>query len=185
MVRVGLVLLLLLVQPLVSAGSFISSEYDKYFKDSAIFLPLGTDWRLLKSQCYQESRLNPLAVSPVGAYGLCQFMPLTAKDMQKRNPELRNFWLPETSIMAAALYMNQLNKYWSSPRSKMDRYMLSLASYNAGAGHLTKAQKLCGMPTPYPDIIKCLPDVTGHHSEETIGYVKTIIGEWYVYLLFN
>ena len=180
-----MLLQLLLVSPLVEASSLISNKYDKYFKDAVIFLPVGTDWRLLKAQCYQESRLNPVAVSPVGAYGLCQFMPLTAKDMQKRHPELHNFWLPETSIIAAARYMNQMNKFWSSPRTDTDRYMLALASYNAGAGHLVKAQRLCGMPTPYKSIIKCLPAVTGHHSKETIGYVRNIIGKWYVTLLFD
>lgn len=185
MVRVGLVLLLLLQVQLVSAGGLISSEYDKAFKNAAIFLPLGTDWRLLKAQCYQESRLNPFAVSPVGAYGLCQFMPNTAREMKRKHPELSNFWLPETSVIAAARYMNQMNKFWSSPRSKVDRYMLALASYNAGAGNIHKAQKKCGMPTPYAPVIKCLPDVTGKHSKETITYVKKILGKWYVYLLFD
>lgn len=167
------------------SASVISGQYDRYFKDAVIFLPVGTDWRLLKAQCYQESRLNPLAVSPVGAYGLCQFMPNTAKDMERRYPELSNFWLPETSIIGAARYMSQMARFWSSPRSQMDRYLLALASYNAGAGHLHKAQKVCGMPTPYAAIIRCLPKVTGHHSKETIGYVKNILGKWYPLILLE
>lgn len=105
--------------------------------------------------------------------------------MKRKYPELENFWLPETSIRAAALYMTQMNNFWSSPRSDMDRYMLALASYNAGAGHLVKAQKLCNMGVRYTEIIECLPSVTGYHSEETIGYVQNIIGKWYVHLLFN
>lgn len=169
----------------VQSASIISKKYDGAFKDASVLLPANTDWRLLKAQCYQESRLNPLAVSPVGAYGLCQFMPGTAKDMKKRHPELTNFWLPEISIIAAARYMKQLNNYWSSERSQVDRYMLSLASYNAGAGHLTKAQKLCGMPVEYPRIVECLPEVTGHHSKETINYVENIYGKWYMLLLFE
>lgn len=177
--------LLLLVVQSVNAGSLITNKYDKHFKESTIFLPLGTDWRLLKSQCYQESRLNPLAVSPVGARGLCQFMPLTIKDMQKNHTELTDFWLPEISIMAAALYMGQLNRTWSTKRPKMDRYMLALASYNAGAGHIIKAQRICGMPIPYAPIIKCLPAVTGYHSKETIQYVENIVSKWYVAFLFN
>lgn len=169
----------------VQSGSLISNKYDNLFKDAAILLPLGTDWRLLKSQCFQESSLNPLAESPVGAMGLCQFMPMTAKEMKKKFPNLDNFWLPETSIVAAALYMKQLNNYWVSKRPQADRYMLALASYNAGAGHLTEAQKLCNMPVLYAPIVKCLPDVTGRHSKETIGYVKNIVSKWYVLLLFE
>ncbi len=179
------VLLLSLLSSAVQSASLISKEYDKHFKDAAIFLPVGTDWRLLKAQCYQESRLNPRAVSPVGAYGLCQFMPNTAREMQRKYPELVNFWLPETSILAAARYMNQMALFWSSPRSSADRYMLALASYNAGAGNIHNSQKACGMPIPYAPIIKCLPDITGNHSQETIGYVTNTINKWYVYLLLE
>tara|TARA_R110000744_G_scaffold147612_7_gene260593 strand:+ start:5866 stop:6384 length:519 start_codon:yes stop_codon:yes gene_type:complete len=170
---------------LANAGSLISGKYDKHFKDAALFLPAGTDWRLLKAQCYQESRLNPTAVSPVGAYGLCQFMPNTAKEMKRKYPKLVNFWLPETSINAAARYMWQMNNFWSSPRPTVDRYMLAMASYNAGAGNIHSAQKACEMKSSYSDIIECLPVITGRHSVETITYVKNIYGKWYVYLLFD
>jgi len=185
MVRVGLVLLSLSLVLSANAGSLITSEYDNYFKESAIFLPVGTDWRLLKAQCYAESNLDPTAVSPVGAKGICQFMPSTAKYMQERYQDLNNFWLPEVSIRASALYMNQLNEFWSSKRPIMDRYMLALASYNAGAGNLSKAQRKCNNKALYSQIIKCLPMVTGRYSEETINYVNRIIGKYYVALLFS
>ena len=111
--------------------------------------------------------------------GLCQFMPATWQDMESRYSYLSSAWLPEQSIIAAALYMNQLNKYWKSPRPQKDRYNLALASYNAGAGNLTKAQSLCDMSVYYDDIIHCLPSVTGHHSKETIDYVQLITEKWY------
>lgn len=180
-----LLLLSLSVAPSISAGSLITDKYDKYFKQAVIHLPVGTDWRLLKAQCYQESLLVPTAVSYVGAYGLCQFMPNTAREMKKKYPELKDFWIPETSILAAALYMNQMNDFWHSPRPKMDRYLLALASYNAGAGHLAEAQKLCSMKVLYAEIIKCLPYVTGRHSSETKIYVRNIMEKWYVALLLN
>lgn len=176
-------LLLLSVVQSVNAASIITTKYDSYFKDSVIFLPIGTDWRLMKAQCYTESNLNPLAESPVGAMGLCQFMPNTAAEMKSKYPELDNFWLPETSIIAAARYMNQMNNFWSSPRSSMDRWLLAAASYNAGAGNIHKAQKLCGSPIPYRLIIACLPDVTGHHSIETINYNKRILQTYAIILL--
>lgn len=140
----------------------------------------------MKAQCYQESRLIPLAKSPVGAYGLCQFMPGTAQDVGrvlKADPE--QFWLPEVSIRAAGYYMGRLTYNWKAPRPPLDRHKLALASYNAGAGHLIKAQKLCGGPRLYDEIIPCLPQVTGHHSKETIGYTKNIVERWYPRLLLE
>ena len=169
-----------------SAWSF-PDDWDRDFKSATdVFLPVGTDWRLLKAQCWQESRLNPLAVSPVGAFGLCQFMPGTAGDVGKALGEEKGaFWLPEVSIRAAGYYMGQLHRTWSAPRPAMDRYMLAAASYNAGAGHLIRAQRLCDGRNLYREIIPCLPQVTGRHSSETIDYVQKIIGRWWPQMLFQ
>jgi membrane-bound lytic murein transglycosylase F len=161
--------------PCVSwSASLFPDKYDKEFKNAAIHLPVGANWRLLKAQCYQESRLKPLAVSPVGAQGLCQFMPNTWRDMTRKYPQLSNPWLPTHSIRAAALYMKQLNRGWSSPRPQTERYKLALASYNAGFGNILAAQNKCGGAVLYQPIIHCLPRITGKHSKETIDYVKHI-----------
>lgn len=152
------------------------SRYDKQFeKASEMFLP-GVDYRLLKAQCYQESRLDPLAISPVGAKGLCQFMPGTWKEVSS---ELKwassiNEFMPEHSINAAAYYDAKLRKLWKFKRPHVDRMSLVFASYNAGAGNILKAQKLCNGETLYKDIIQCLPNVTGKHSKETTTYVERI-----------
>lgn len=156
------------------SASLFPDKYDKEFRSAAIHLPLGTDWRLLKAQCYQESRLQPLAVSPVGAQGLCQFMPNTWRDMKTKYPDLESPWLAVHSIRAAALYMSQLNKGWSSPRPQSERYKLALASYNAGFGNILKSQKRCNGAVYYEPIVVCLPLITGHHSKETIDYVNHI-----------
>lgn len=177
--RVGLLLLLLLLVPLsascfssfsANAGSLTSSKYDKHFQDAAIFLPVGWDWRLLKAQIYAESGFDPHAVSPVGAKGLGQFMPKTWEEVGEGS-----VYCEECSIRASAVYLSRLYRIWSSPRPFIDRVLITTASYNAGAGSLIKAQRFCGMATLYKDIIKCLPDVTGHHSKETIDYNKKIL----------
>lgn len=147
----------------------------------------GTDWRLLKAQGYQESLLNPFAVSPAGAKGLMQFMPGTWNEVsgELESVRLNAIMVPEVSIIAGAYYMRKLNKYWSSPRPEMDRYMLALASYNAGAGNLTKAQRACGGKLLYAEIISCLPQITGSYSTETITYVERIVGRWWPRMLFG
>lgn len=179
-VKKSVFILVLVLLPFVClSASLYPDQYDKQFKRAAIHLPAGTDWRLLKAQCYQESRLKKHAVSPVGAMGLCQFMPATWGDMQKRYPNLTDPFLPIHSIRAAAIYMRDLNNFWSSRRPQTDRYKLALASYNAGAGNIHKSQKKCGNLILYNEIIKCLPQITGRHSEETINYVQLIYYKWY------
>ena len=128
-----------------------------------------------KAQLYQESLLEPDARSHVGAEGLAQFMPGTWKDVSRQmglgNVSPRD---AKYAIDAGAFYMAQLRRTWRAPRPALDRHFLAAASYNAGSGHLIKAQKLCSGPALYADIIVCLPQVTGRHSKETITYVERI-----------
>jgi hypothetical protein len=142
------------------------------------YLPdVGTShgWQVLKAQYWQESRLDPAAVSPVGAAGIAQFMPGTWSDMRRAmgwgavSPHL-----VEPAILAGAAYMAQLRAGWSAPRPEWDRHSLALASYNAGFGHLLAAQRQCGGPNRYAAITTCLPAVTGRHSDETLTYVQRI-----------
>lgn len=154
----------------------VSDQYDDYFKKyTKEYLPFY-EYTLVKAQCYQESRLKYDAVSPVGAQGLCQFMPGTWGDVAKPlniSPE-QNAFNPELSVMAACYYDARIRNTWKSPRPDHDRFNLVFASYNAGAGHLINAQKACGGPNLYDDIVVCLPEITGHNSVETMQYVERI-----------
>jgi len=163
--------------PCLSASSF-PRQFDHVLAVySAIYLP-EIDWRLLKAQCYQESLLDPVAVSPVGAAGLCQFMPATWRDMQSQLGIRTGPFNPVSNVRAAAYYMRGLRRGWSSQRPEVDRHNLALASYNAGFGNILKAQRKCDGARLYPAIIQCLPAVTGHHSQETMTYVERI-RRWY------
>lgn len=185
--RRWLTLLLALSVSASSLGLSFRSDWDRDFQNATqAFLPVGIDWRMLKAQCFQESSLRPHVTSPAGAYGLCQFMPGTAREVgQAIRATPDQFWLPEVSIRAAGYYMGRLHRTWHAPRPLMDRHMLAMASYNAGAGNLIEAQRLCGGGNLYADIIPCLPDVTGHHSTETIGYVRNIITRWWPAMLLD
>src|SRR5438132_3890515 len=46
----------------------------------------GFDWRLVAAQIYQESRFDPQRKSWVGALGLFQIMPATAKGLRIKDP---------------------------------------------------------------------------------------------------
>ncbi|MDA0115511.1 transglycosylase SLT domain-containing protein [Vibrio sp. 2art] len=134
---------------------------------------------ILKAQLYQESLLDPQAVSYVGAAGLGQFMPATWAEVSAQlGFEEVSVHSPVHNIEAAAYYMAGRLNVWKSPRPMSDRLSLAWACYNAGCGWIIKAQKLCGNPAPYKDIIRCLPQVTGHHSKETKTYVERIWRYW-------
>lgn len=153
------------------------NRYDAEIRTATkLYLP-GVDPRLVKAQLYQESRLDPGAVSPVGAQGVAQFMPATWQEVSRQlGFEHQDPHVAAPAIQAAAFYMAKLRKQWRSERPDADRHSLAMASYNAGLGNLVKAQRLCNGLLLYSEIIECLPGVTGHHSNETITYVKRIWG---------
>ncbi len=135
----------------------------------------GVDWRLWKAQLYQESLLDPDAVSPVGARGVAQFMPATWAEVSRAMGYVNvSPHMAGPAIDAGAYYMARLRRSWHSERSEADRHSLAAASYNTGLGNLLRAQRACGGAVDYAEIIRCLPDITGRHSRETITYVERI-----------
>jgi len=79
------------------------------------------------------------------------------------------------AIDAGAYYQAKLRAQWRpSGRTTVDRNDLALASYNAGLGNILKSQQRCGNAVLWSQIAPCLGQVTGHHSKETIGYVRSI-----------
>lgn len=157
----------------------IPDRYDAEIRAaSARWLP-GWDWRWWKAQLYQESLLDPTAVSPVGARGLAQFMPGTwdevsaAMGLGAVSPHVA-----EAAIEAGAYYMARLRRSWHSERPEDDRRELAQASYNAGLGNILKAQRACGNARAWRVIATCLHQITGRHAHETLTYVDRI-RRWY------
>jgi len=129
------------------------------------------------AQLYQESLCDPSAVSPVGAAGLAQFMPATWREAQSHFG-IRASPHDDIAIEAGAWYMMRMMAVWRSPRPQVERWRLALASYNAGAGNIIRAQSECGGARDWDAILPCLPDVTGHHARETTAYVVRIEYHW-------
>ena len=159
-----------------SCASYIPDLYDKEIERAAEkWWPPEISWYWWKAQLYQESRLDPNAVSPVGAQGIAQFMPGTWKQMQQAlDLQIYAPTVAKVAIETGAYYMRKLASEWQAKRPLIDKWDLGRASYNAGLGNLLKAQRACNGASLYADIVKCLPKVTGHHSKETKTYVKRI-----------
>lgn len=150
-----------------------STAYDGHMQRAAYRWLPEYDWRWLKAQCWQESRFDARAVSPAGARGFCQFMPGTWAEAQ-RAIGVRSVWSVRDNTLAAGWYMRRMLNIWIWDRTTAQRLELAQASYNAGAGNILRAQRLCGKPKTWAEIRECLPQVTGRHAAETIGYVKNI-----------
>lgn len=112
----------------------------------------GVDPRLLAAVARQESRFSATAVSPVGALGIMQLMPATAKFLG-----VSDALDPEQNIFAGAKYLKMLLDTF---RGDLD---LTLAAYNAGPGAVRKYR---GIP-PY---------------RETINYVAAIRRDYEAFL---
>jgi len=96
------------------------------------------DWRLIIAQMFQESSFNPKAKSWVGARGLMQVMPDTGKQVGESN-----LFDPETSVRAGVKYLEWLYRKFDDKGIGPDNQMwFTLASYNAGLGHVYDAQLL-------------------------------------------
>ena len=89
----------------------------------------GVDPRLIHAVIWQESRYNQSAVSHVGAQGLMQLMPATAKRFGC--DDLSD---AESNVEAGTKYLRWLLNHFSGDVT------LALAGYNAGEGAVEKHQ---------------------------------------------
>ncbi|OPH35029.1 lytic transglycosylase domain-containing protein [Moraxella lacunata] len=86
----------------------------------------GVDPALVKAIIHTESAFNPNARSPVGAMGLMQLMPSTARDMG-----VSNAWDPVQNIEGGVKYIAWLQRQFRN-RDHV------VAAYNAGLGNVRK-----------------------------------------------
>lgn len=161
------------------AGTVFPDRYDFRIQSAVkTYWPDYPQWHDWKAQLYQESRLDPAAVSPVGAGGLAQFMPATWADMTRQLRLGAVSPHADIAIDAGAYYMAKLRQVWRRDRTSADRQPLAQASYNAGAGSIIKAQAYCGGARLWVEIAPCLGQVTGtRNAAETTTYVAKI-AQW-------
>jgi membrane-bound lytic murein transglycosylase F len=90
---------------------------------------------------YQESRFHPDAESPVGARGLMQLMPSVATTYKVDFGQLKD---PIKNIDLGTRYLRKLYDHFDkdSLLTAENKIKFTLASYNAGLGHIIDARAL-------------------------------------------
>lgn len=112
--------------------TFNGTQYDKLFRDAEIKygIPYGT----LSRMAWQESRYNPDAISGVGAYGLMQIMPATARGYGVAAVDLKN---PKIAIDLAGKILRDFYKSVSPVTARS--WPAAIVAYNQGPGNVNRA----------------------------------------------
>lgn len=119
----------------------------------------GLDPDIIERQFNQESGFNPNAKSPVGAIGIAQLMPNTAKSLGVDPND------PIQNIEGGIKYMSQKLKQYNGD------YKLALAAYNGGDGgadYLRRNPQYFDAPDNSAD--------PAAWKNQTANYVKKILG---------
>lgn len=126
----------------------------------------GLPGHLIAGIIRQESAFDPRATSPVGARGLMQLMPLTAREVAQKegvsySPD--GLYDPAMSVRLGAVYFREL----------LDRFdgnvELALASYNGGPNRIQRLWTEKGPDAQLADFVETLD------LDESRNYVKRIL----------
>lgn len=183
-----------LVRLLHSQDKFINSF--KVFQDSLGENSLSLNYRLIKyifplsflqvieknsnnldpliviSLIRQESAFNPDATSRVGAKGLMQLMPATAKRFN-RKVKVNHLNNPQINVSLGSKYLKQLFTRFDG------NLIYTLASYNAGESRIDRWKKEIFRNDDPLATIESIP------YEETRNYVKLIYRNKFFYSLLS
>ncbi|MGN1281934.1 MAG: transglycosylase SLT domain-containing protein [Succinivibrio sp.] len=137
------------------------SLYRKYSKNTSV--PLSFLYGISR----QESMLNPEIKSPVGAVGLMQLMPATAKMVSKQNRwpyrGEGDLVVPENNIRLGSAYL----------RAMLDRFdnnrVLAAAAYNAGPNRIKVWKSNDGLKRDTAMYVENIP------FKETRLYVQNVL----------
>jgi len=122
-----------------------SAHYDHLIQNTAT--SFDVDPALVKAVVAAESNFEPSAVSVVGAQGLMQLMPSTARAMGVRRP-----FAPSENIRGGVRYLRLL-------LDRFEELDLALAAYNAGPEAVMQHG---GIP-PYPETEAYVTKVLSHY----------------------
>lgn len=146
--------------------------YQKFYKDALKDKAIPLSYTLAISR--QESALDTTVQSPVGASGLMQLMPNTAKETAKKVSSViyyspTQLFEPQTNIELGTYFLN--NMYLTNNNNRI----LSSAAYNAGPNRVKLWLNNSGGKLDAVAFIDSIP------FTETRNYVKNVLVYDYIY----
>jgi membrane-bound lytic murein transglycosylase MltF len=145
------------------------------------------DYLMLAALAYQESTLDQNLVSSVGAVGVMQILPSTAKDKNVGISDVKNV---ESNIHAGTKYLHFMADKYFPPEGELDplnRAFFTFASYNAGpakVAQLRREAKEMGLdPNLWFDNVEVV--AAKRIGRETVQYVSNIVKYYVSYKLLS
>lgn len=142
----------------------------------------GFDWLLMAAQGYQESGLDQSKRSPVGAIGVMQVLPSTARDPAVNIPDIEEL---ESNIHAGIKYNRWMaDNYFDEPGvDRLNRTFFALASYNAGPGRVRALRRTAAAqgldPNRWFNHVELV--AAREIGRETVQYVSNIFKYYLAY----
>ncbi len=137
------------------------------------------EWALVHGLIRQESAFDKKAKSPVGALGLMQLMPATARYLSKKHGlSHRTEWLtqrPSHNVRLGTLYLKQMLERYNGS------YPMAIAAYNAGPSRVDRWVVEYGDPrTGQIDMLDWIESLPIY---ETRNYIQRVIEATHIYRL--
>ncbi|AZL86872.1 MULTISPECIES: lytic transglycosylase F [Aliivibrio] len=140
------------------------------------------DWLMISAQAYQESKFNNRLVSHMGAVGIMQVLPQTAKEPYINIKKFRQL---EHNIHAGVKYMSFVHKrYFLKPEITEENQMyFSLAAYNAGPANVRKMRRMAVKHGYNPNVWFNNVEIMAQKyvSKEPVHYVANISRYYVIY----
>jgi membrane-bound lytic murein transglycosylase MltF len=140
------------------------------------------DYVLMAAQGYQESRLDQSARSHVGAVGVMQVMPSTARDLG-----VGDITKVEPNVHAGVKYFRfMMNEFYKDePMTPLNKGLMTLASYNAGPGRIRQLRAEAAKRGIDPNVWFGNVErvVSERIGRETVQYVSNIYKYYIAYQL--
>ncbi len=140
---------------------------------------LTSSWTMIHAISRQESQFDKEATSRVGARGLMQLMPATARDTAPRAGLAYNYESlgnPQYNMALGSTYFGRLIDMYGGS------YVLAVAAYNAGPGNVNRWLRTYGDPRSEVDVLTWIENIP---LSETRNYVQRVLENAVVYDLLN